>query len=73
MNPIEGKLYSPFQKEKWNSFIKMTPGSERGFDFGHTVETVWERLDASVTKIRTGNGFPVKKFRELIEEVAIVR
>jgi hypothetical protein len=72
MNPIEGKLYSPFQKEKWNSFVKMTPDTERGFDFGHTVETVWERLDATVTKIRTGNGFLIKNFRELIEEVAIV-
>jgi hypothetical protein len=72
MNPIEGKLYSPFQKEKWNYFVKNTPDSKRGFDFGHTVETVWERLDATVTKIRTGDGFPLKNFRKLIEEVAIV-
>lgn len=72
MNPIEGKLYSPFQREKWNSVIKKNPDSERGFDFEHTTELIWERHNATVAKIRSNSGFPVKSFRELIDEISIV-
>lgn len=72
MKPIEGKLFSPFQKEIWNHTLIRTPDTKRGFDFGHTIETKWERLDATVSKIRTGDGFPIRNFRELIEEVALV-
>lgn len=50
MNPIEGKLYSPFQREKWNSVIKKNPDSERGLDFEHTTELIWERHNATVAK-----------------------
>ncbi len=72
MNPSEGKLYSPFQKEKWNSVIKKNPDSERGFDFEHTTDIVWERHNATVAKICSNSGLPVKNFRELIDEIAIV-
>jgi hypothetical protein len=72
MDAIEGKLYSPFLKERWIPFIKRTPGSTRGFKFDHRIESDWERTDATVTKIRSGNGFPIPNFRKLIEEVAIV-
>ncbi|MFL9845616.1 FRG domain-containing protein [Flavobacterium rhizosphaerae] len=68
MRPIEGKLFSPFQKT-----IYRPKPSEGGF-FGFTMEPrlTWERMDATVNRVRASEGFPVKSFRELIDEVAHV-
>src|ERR1700749_3321412 len=74
MDAIEGRLYSPFLKETIKSIYKpgSKPGSKMGFHFDHEIQTHWERLDATVSKIRSSTGFPVKSFRDLVEEVANV-
>ena len=66
MQPIEGKLFSPFQKKVPKIVMK------KGFDFDYENEIVWERLDATVNRIRASEGFPVKTFRQLMDEVANV-
>ncbi|MDP3445096.1 MAG: FRG domain-containing protein, partial [Ignavibacteria bacterium] len=66
MQPIEGKLFSPFQKKVQKIVIKS------GFDFDYENELVWERLDATVNRIRASVGFPIKTFRQLMDEVANV-
>lgn len=66
MQPIEGKLFSPFQKEIQSIVLK------KGFDFDYENKIVWERLDATVNKIRASEGFPVRTFRQLMDEVANV-
>lgn len=68
MKPIEGKLFSPFQKT-----VYRPKPSEKGF-FGFSMEPTlqWERLDATVNRVRASDGFPVNSFRELINEVAHV-
>lgn len=66
MNAIEGKLYSPFLKES----RKLAFTSNQTFEY--ETKQDWERSDATVSKIRISNGFPIKSFRDLVEEVAIV-
>lgn len=66
MQPIERKLFSPFQKNV-RTFVK-----GEGFNFKYVEETVWTRHEATVNRIRAGNGFTVKNFRQLMNEVAIV-
>lgn len=45
---------------------------KKGFNFDYENEIVWERLDATVNRIRASEGFPVKSFRQLMDEVANV-
>lgn len=68
MRPIEGKLFSPFQKT-----VYRPKPTGNGF-FGFSMEPVqtWERLDATVNRVRASDGFSVYTFRELIDEVAHV-
>lgn len=66
MQPIEDKLYSPFQKK----IKKLGKKSDGGWDF--IDETSWAKFDATVNKVRAHNGFPVKSFRALVDEVADV-
>lgn len=66
MDAIEGKLYSPFLKTTSRPVLKA------GFKLEYETEQTWERLDATVNKIRIGDGYPVSSFRQLIEEVAFV-
>lgn len=66
MQPIEGKLFSPFQK----TVQRLKPGKGWNFDYEH--ETVWERLDATVNRIRASEGFQVTSFKQLMNEVANV-
>jgi hypothetical protein len=66
MQPIEGKLFSPFQKKIQKITIK------GGFDFDYENEVAWERLDATINKIRASDGFPIRNFRQLVNEVANV-
>jgi len=66
MQPIEGKLYSPFQKRITRIVRKS------GFDYDYENDIVWERLDATVNRIRASDGYPVKNFRDLMNEVANV-
>lgn len=66
MQPIEGKLFSPFQKKIRKVVIK------EPFNIEYEDETVWERLDATVNRIRASEGFRVKTFRHLVNEVANV-
>jgi hypothetical protein len=66
MQPIEGKLFSPFQKKVQKIIVK------KGFDFDYENEIVWERLDATVNRIRASEGYPIKSFRQLVNEVANV-
>jgi len=69
MQKIEGKLYAPFQKKRQ----KITVGKTgRIWDFIYEDEIVWERFDATVNRIRASDGFNVKSFRMLIDEVASV-
>lgn len=68
MQPIEGKLFSPFQKTTQKIVMK----KGRLFDFDYENETVWERLDATVNKVRASDGYDVKTFRQLMDEVAQV-
>lgn len=70
MRPIEGKLFSPFQKTVPESIYT---GEGTGF-FGFSIgkKLVWERLDSTVNRVRASDGFPVKTFRELMDEVAHV-
>ncbi len=66
MQPIEGKLFSPFQKKVTKFVMK------KGFDYDYENEIVWERLDATVNRIRASKGYPVTNFRQLMDEVANV-
>lgn len=66
MKQIEGKLYSPYQKTT-RSF-----GFTNRMDTKYKIVETWEKLDATVNKIRISAGYPVKTFRNLIEEVALV-
>lgn len=66
MQPIEGKLYSPFQKQVKKFVLR------EGFNFDYEIENVWETKEATVNKIRASPGFPVKTFKHLIDEVANV-
>jgi hypothetical protein len=65
MQPIEGTLFSPFQRRVQKIIHK--PGT---WDF--ESELVWQRHDATVNKIRASEGFKVSSFRELMNEVAYV-
>lgn len=66
MQPIVGKLFSPFQK-KVQKII-----SKGGFDFDFESEIVWANRDATVNRVRASEGFPVKSFRQLVNVVATV-
>lgn len=66
MQPIEEKLFSPFQKKVQKIVMKS------GFDFDYENEIVWKRIDATVNRVRASEGFPVKSFRQLVDEVANV-
>jgi hypothetical protein len=66
MQPIEGKLFSPFQKKVQKIVIR------KGFNWDYQNEIVWERLDATVNRIRASDGFLVTSFRQLVDEVANV-
>ncbi len=66
MLPIEGKLFSPFQKKVQKFIIK------KGFDFDYENEIIWERHDATVNRIRASEGYPITNFRQLVDEVAMV-
>ena len=74
MKAIEGKLYSPFIKTTLKPIYKgPDPAGERRFPkFEFENEQKWECTDATVHKIRVTSGFPVKSFRDLIDEVALV-
>lgn len=71
MQPIEGKLFSPFQKKVYKISVSKNE-SLRGFGFNYENDLVWERLDATVNKIRASEGYPVTTFRQLVDEVANV-
>jgi FRG domain len=66
MKPIEGKLFSPFKQKIKLSFSRANQKLE------HNGEIVWERLDATVNRIRASDGYPVTTFRQLVDEVANV-
>lgn len=66
MQPIEGKLFSPFQKKVQRVVHK------GGFNYDYENEISWERLDATVNRVRASEGYPVKNFRQLMDEVAYV-
>ncbi len=71
MQPIEGKLFSPFQKKIYK-ISRSKNKTLRGFNFNYENGLVWERLDATVNKIRASAGYPVTTFRQLVDEVANV-
>jgi len=66
MQPIKEKLYSPFQKEIYQPIMNNESGLESG------NKTIWKSDDATVFKIRSSPGFPVKSFKQLVDEVALV-
>jgi hypothetical protein len=69
MQPIEGNLFSPFQK----TIRKIIPGEgKEWWNYSYENEIVWERLDATVNRIRASEGYKVTTFRQLINEVANV-
>ncbi len=65
MHSIEGKLFSPFQKE----VSRYVHNNGRGF---FKNERVWRKNDATVNRIRASEGYEVRSFRELMNEVALV-
>ncbi len=68
MQPIEGRLFSPFQKK----IRKVVMRNAATFDFDYENEVIWERMDATVNRIRATDGYPVTTFRQLMDEVAKV-
>lgn len=68
MKPIEDKLYSYHERTRRKLPISYTNWKIENFEY----ETFWSSQDATVNKIRAGNGFEVCSFRELINEVAKV-
>lgn len=66
MQPIEGNLFSPFQK----TVRKFKAG--KGWNFDYENEIIWERLEATVNRIRASDGYKVTTFRDLMDEVANV-
>lgn len=69
MQPIEGNLFSPFQKTIRN--LKLCEG-KKWWNFSYENEVVWERFDATVNRIRASEGYEVTTFRKLMDEVANV-
>lgn len=69
MQPIQGNLFSPFQKTIQN--MKQGEGEE-WWKISYENETIWERHDATVNKIRASEGYKVTSFRQLMDEVAYV-
>ena len=72
MRPIEGNIYSPFQKKKRNYVLKK---SDLPLGFMNIVaeeELIWQRFDATVNRIRASEGFRVTSFKQLMDEVADV-
>lgn len=67
MKKIEGELYTHYQKNV---------SSFEGDIFKRTWKRVtskeWEKWGGTVNKVRSSDGYIVKSFRELIEEVALV-
>lgn len=67
MKKIEGELYTHYQKEV---------GSYEGDLFKGTWKQVyskkWEKWGGTVNRVRSSIGYPIKSFRELINEVALV-
>jgi FRG domain. len=66
MQPIEGKLFSPFLKKRRILVPK------KNFQFDYEDEAIWLRVDATVNRIRASEGFKVTSFRQLMDEVANV-
>jgi hypothetical protein len=66
MQPIEGTLFSPFEKKirRFKPSLQLLPEYEDILQ--------WERLDATVNKVRASPGYPIKNFRQLVDEVANV-
>jgi len=56
MQPIEGSLFSPFQKTLYR--IK----TASGWNFDYENEIVWERFDATVNRIRASEGITPPHF-----------
>jgi hypothetical protein len=65
MQPIDGKLFSPFEKKRKTLVMK-------GYDFDYETTVSWEKRDATVSNIRRSPGYDVFKFRQLVNEVAHV-
>ncbi len=63
MLPIKEKLYSPFQRKIYQPIM-------HDGECGNKTE--WKINDATVYKIRCSPGFPVKTFKQLVDEVALV-
>lgn len=66
MQPIQGNLYSHYQKNKTKFNFKSA------FEYTYENELVWQRFDATVNRIRASEGYPVTSFRQLVNEVADV-
>lgn len=66
MLPIEEKLYSPFQRKSYIPKFKL------GLKLEYEEKIEWEIIDATVNKVRASDGYSVKTFRQLIDEVARV-
>lgn len=65
MQKIEGKLYSPFQKN--HRKVSVNRKDDKGWDFSFEDELVWEKFDATVNRVRASEGFKVSSFRDLID------
>jgi hypothetical protein len=69
MQPIEGYLFSPFQKTIRN--LKQGEGKE-WWNISYENEIIWEKREATVNRIRASEGYPITTFRQLMDEVANV-
>ena len=67
MKPIEGTLYSPFQKKTRD--VKF---GKDWRDIQYEEKLVWEHMDATVNRVRASDGFAITSFRQLMDEVAKV-
>lgn len=67
MRKIEGELYSHYQKD-----VSFAQGNfmDNSFRIGKRKE--WDRFGATVNRVRASEGYKISKFRELIDQVAIV-
>lgn len=67
MRKIEGELNTPFQRD-----VPFIEGSLMERTMKISTKKEWAKFGATVNRVRSSEGFPVKSFRDLIDQVALV-
>lgn len=67
MKKIPGELRSPYQRT-----VQFVNGDWLKGEMTISTKKEWNKFGATVNRVRASEGYPVKNFRDLIEQVALV-